>query len=175
MTPEEENKKELLQLCLAELRHLYDGVLSSLSNLRTKALALLAAEVAIAAFLFAPTEEGTGAFFASDTPIYGFVLFGVGLGLLSISFIIFLMSTASVTINHPPEERDIQDIYGRFQTSPLKFLEYLKSEYMVALNHCISQVGRRSKRFGYGVYAFSIGIALLILVKYCSSLINLGG
>ncbi len=167
----EENKKELIQLSLVELRRVYDGVLSSLDALRTKALALLAAEVAIVAFLFAPTGRSDTAFFAYDTPVYGVVLFGLGLSLLFSSFVLFLISISSVNVTHPPDEKDIVDIYGRFQNSPLKFLEYLKSEYMRALSQCISRVNHRSKRFTWGVYSFAIGIALLILVKYCSNVI----
>ncbi len=166
-----EARKELIQLCLVELRRVYDGVLRSLDALRTKALALLAAEVAIVAFLFAPSEGHNASFLPEGSPVYGVVLFGLGLALLFSSFVLFLISISSVNVTHPPDEKDITDIYGRFQDDPLKFLEYLKAEYMRALGQCIYGVNHRSKRFMWGVYAFSIGIALLILVKYCSNVI----
>lgn len=174
MATKEENQKELHRLAIHELHRVYDGVVRSFDHLKTKALALLAGEAAIVTFLF--SSNGTGSSFfqkGTSVPTYGFVLFGVGITLLVGAFIIFIHVISIAKWTHPPDEKDLADIYGRFNNSPLEFLEHMKSEYTRTIPQCISILGRRSVRFMWGVYSLSVGIALLVLVKYCSGIIKL--
>lgn len=173
MTPDQERDYiELLKECVGELRRLYDNISNSFEQLRTKALAILAGEVAIITFLFAPTDNGS--FFGPVVPVYGFVVFGLGIALLIIAFGMFLTVLSSVGWTHPPEEKDIVDLKKRFNNSPVEFLEYLKGEYMGAIKHCIGKTNSRAKRFMIGIYSFSAGITMVVLIKYLSNLIQLG-
>ena len=65
-----ENDTELLVLAVDELRRLHDSITQSFDNLRGKALALLAGEVAIVTFLFSADGSKKHAFFTDQVPIY---------------------------------------------------------------------------------------------------------
>lgn len=162
------NDVEVLRICVEELRRLYDSVSVSFEQLRTKALALIAGEVAIIAFLFSPNS---GRFFISPAPVYGFVIFGIGLALLALSFIMLLTVISTVSWTHPPDEKDIKDLNNKFKTEE-SFLTALKDDYMQAIAHCIKKTNARSIRFMIGVYSLSGGFALLVLIKYLGNLIK---
>lgn len=167
----EENEKELLQICVGELNELYESIEQSMEHVRTKGLALLAGEIAIATFLFSPQKNG---FFTNNVPLYGFVMFGLGIFLLFFSAGVFLYVLSKVKWKRPPEEADIANINKRFNSSPYEFLEYMKDGYTSAINHCGEKVTKRANALMVGIYSFSFGIALVILVKYCGNLIKLG-
>lgn len=172
MATKEENEKELLQICVNELNELYESIEQSLEHVRTKGLALLAGEIALVTFLFSP-QKGTN-FFSESVPIYGFVIFGLGVSLLFLSAGVFLYVLSKVNWTRPPDAKDIVNINKRFNSSPAEFLEYMKDGYTSAINHCIKIVSKRANALMVGIYMFSAGILLVILVKYCSNLINMG-
>jgi hypothetical protein len=169
MGTETENQKELLRICVDELKELYESIEQSMEHVRNKGLALLAGEIAIATFLFAPKDGG---FFPKPVPIYGFIIFGVGILLLFLSAGIFLYVLSKVRWTRPPDEKDISDLNKRFNNSPYEFLEYMKKGYISAIDHCGSKVSRRANALMLGIYMFSFGILLVILIKYCGNLIT---
>lgn len=169
----QENEKELLQICVNELNELYESIEQSMEHVRTKGLALLAGEIALATFLFAPKGTNQG-FFTNNVPVYGFVIFGLGIFLLFLSAGIFLYVLSKVRWVRPPDEKDIANLNKRFNSSPYEFLEYMKDGYTSAINHCGEKVTKRANALMVGIYSFSFGIALVILVKYCGNLIKLG-
>ena len=173
MSAKDDRKKEILNYTIDELRLLYSSINSSFDNLRNKALALLAGEVAITTFIFTADVRQDNWFINAAAPVYGIVLFFVGVGLLVYAFGMFLAVISSAQWTHPPEERDVINPDSRFHNDPLEFLEYLKSEYLRAINHCTKVINARSRRFMHGVYSLSGGIIILILVKYGGYIIEL--
>lgn len=162
---DQENEKELLKESVAELRRLYDAVARSFDHLRTKALALLAGEVAIVTFLFSGNSSSSG-LMQQSPPIYGLVFYGLGIALLAFAFLMFLMVLSSITWKHPPEEKDVRNITARFNSNQVEFLHYLHNEYLEKIAYCTNKIGDKSSKFMRGLYALSIGIFLVILVKY---------
>jgi len=168
-----DNQKELMQVCVNELNELYESIEQSMEHVRTKGLALLAGEIALVTFLFSPRGKGEN-LLSGDVPIYGFVIFGLGILLLFLAAGTFLYVLSTVRWTRPPDEKDIADINKRFNSDPYEFLEYMKIGYTSAINHCARMVTRRANALMVGVYLFSFGILLVVLVKYCSNLITLG-
>ncbi len=169
-----DEEKELLRICVNELQRLYDNIDDSFNHVRTKALALLAGEVAIVAFLFSVDGSGSGrSFFEDGAPFYGVALYVLGVALLGIAFVSFLYVVSSVHWTHPPELKDLKDIRKRFHSNSVEFLEYLKSEYSDAINHCIRKCNARSKGFMLGAYTLVFGILIMLLLKYGRSIVKL--
>lgn len=167
----EENEKELNRLAVEELRRLYDNIDRSFDNLRTKALALLAGEVTIVTFLISSSHKHP--IFHGDVPIYGIVFYGLAILSFVIAFLIFVNVFSTVEWQHPPEEKDVQNITDRFNHRPLKFLEYLKDEYLECINRCGSIVSTKALRFMRGVYALLIGIFIMLMLIYGGGMIKI--
>jgi hypothetical protein len=168
-----ENDKELLEITLLELRRLHGAITQSFDNLRGKALALLAGEVAIVTFLFSASDGKQKAFFHDQVPTYGIVFYGLGIALLGVAFLIFLYVISTVSWHQPPEEKDVANITDRFNHDPLKFLEYLKDEYIESINHCGKITSTKAIRFMWGVYSLSLGIFIILMLKYGGGIIKI--
>jgi hypothetical protein len=166
------DKTKSLNYCLVEQRRLYDNILTTIEGLRTKALALLAGEIALVTFLF---DSDFKNFFTQDTPVYGFVFFGIGLCLLIVAAAFFLMVISSISFSHPPTSDDIKYLEKRYYKDSDSFLEKMVENYDSCIISIIKIANSRAKKFMYGVYCFSGGIAITILIKYLSTLIDLGG
>ena len=165
-----DNEKEVLGLSLEELRRLYDNICTSFDHLRTKSLALLAGEVAIVTFLFA--SDGSDKTFFPDA-IYGLVFASIGVVFLGASFVLFLWALAPTQWHHPPDTKRLQDPDGSINRDPKKFLRYLKNDYITTIRSCIMKISSRAKGLTWGIYLLSIGIFILILIKYGGSNIRL--
>ncbi|MEO5499730.1 MAG: hypothetical protein ABIR46_04485 [Candidatus Saccharimonadales bacterium] len=167
------SEKELLTIALDELRLLHNNINTSFDNLRNKALALLAGEVAIVTFIFSSDNDGNSWFLDNSVPLYGLVIYAVGITLLAYAFAMFLAVISSATWKHPPEKKDIADLNHRFHKNPVEFLSYLKNEYVNAIDHCVGIINQRSDKFMRGVYTLSGGIIILVVVKYGGQIIQL--
>src|SRR6266404_7417319 len=162
---EKEMDKELLELGVEELRRAYDHISRSFEQLRTKALALIAGEVAIVSFIFSSNQPRNG-ILGHSVPIYGIVMFGIGIALLVIAGLIFLYVSSTSHWSHPPDEKDMVNLHKNFNNRT-EFLEQLRLEYITAIPECIKKISPRARRFMVGVYMLVIGIFILLLIKYC--------
>jgi hypothetical protein len=166
-----QNQNELLKLGVDELRRLYDGISHSLDNLRAKALALLVAEIAIVTFLFTSGENGT---FTSIKIVYGIIFLCIGIACLASCFFMFLWVISPVKDwEHPPETRDLKDIFKNFDNDPNKLLETLKDDYIRIIPGCIKVIGSKSKKFTTGVYLLSVGVFIVLMIKYGGGTLNI--
>lgn len=165
-----EDTESVLRTAVEELRRAYDAITRSFEQLRTKALALLAGEVGISSFIFSSGQPQRG-IVHGDVPIYGIALFGIGIALLFLSALSFLYVSSTAQWVHPPDDEDLTNLEKNFPTSS-DYLERIKTEYMAAIEHCISKITPRAKRFMNGVYMLAVGIAILLLLKYCSGIIK---
>lgn len=171
MVTKSKNEQELIKLCVDELKELYTSIEKSMEHVRNKGLALLGGEIAIVTFLFSPTQSQgkVDSFFNGDVPVYGFIVFGLGVLLLFLSAGVFLYVLSKVRWQRPPSKDDISNINKRFNSSPYEFLEYMKDGYVAAIEHCGRVVSRRANALMLGIYMFSTGILLVILIKYCGN------
>jgi hypothetical protein len=168
-----EDDKELLEIALKEVRRLYDHVTSSFDHLRSHALALMGGEVAILTFLFSSKSSTNNSFFHKSVPVYGIVFYGIGIALLTCAFLIFLHVISSVRWMHPPDEKDVANVTDRFNHSTVKFLSHLIGEYIESINHCISVLNVKAKWFMRAVYALSVGIFIIVMLKFGGSIIKI--
>jgi len=155
---------ELYKQVNGELRRLYDYIVKSFEHVRNKALALLVGEVAIVTFLF--SGNGFSGVLKHAQPPYGIIVYALGIALLVYAFAMFLAVIATIVWRFPTEEYDMKNPTAKFNDSPLEFQKYLHAEYMSKIPSCIGQVAQRSGRFMQGTYTLSVGIALIILVRY---------
>ena len=158
----DDDEKTLYIEVNSELRRFYDLIGGSFEHVKNKALGLMIGEVAIATFLFSGFElETDGA-----NPIYGYVLFGIGLTLLVFAFVMYLMVIATAKWQFPTEPYDMKNPTERFKGSSLEYQKYLHDEYMQKIMHCNGVSSARASKFMYGTYALSVGIFIIILIKY---------
>jgi hypothetical protein len=166
-----DDQRELLKAGVDELRRLYDAVAHSLDNLRAKALALLVAEIAVVTFLFTSGSDNT---FTSIKIIYGIVFLSIGISCLLGSFLMFLWVISPVKYwEHPPESKDLKNIYKNFDHSSIKFLETVKDDYIRIIPNCSQVLTHKSKKFSAGVYLLSAGVFIVLMIKYGGGTLNL--
>ncbi len=158
-----DDELELYKQVNQELRRFYDYLVKSFEHLKNKALAILVGEVAIVTFLFQGFSLGTD---KHRVPIYGIVVFGLGLALLAYSYLMFLIVISRAKWQFPTEEHDMKKPTASFNNSPLEYQKYLHSEYMSKVSYCNQKIEYRSLKFMHGIYSLSAGIFLIILVKY---------
>jgi hypothetical protein len=149
------------------MERLYDSVETSFEQLRTKALALIAGEVAIVAFLFA-TNTNLG----SMVPVYGIVFYGLGVFLLALSFILLLSVVATVHWKHPVGANDVKKL-NEYSGNVEKFLTFIKNDHAQTISYCTNKLNARANRFSAAIYALSIGLFLLIVIKYGGNLVRI--
>jgi hypothetical protein len=164
------DRERLHTLGVEELRRLHDAIGSSFEGLRTKALGLLAGEVAMITFLF---SADTGKPLAKPVIISTITMYGVGIALLGIAFVLLLTIITPVQWHHPPETVDLEDMDDRFHGSPERFAVYLKKEYVKSIRICAPILAVKSKRFIWAVFILSIGIFVVALLKFGSGTLNL--
>jgi len=145
------------------LRRLYDSITGSFDHLRTKALGLLAGEIAIITFLFAakPTDNGFNIRIVSN-----FIFFFVGVTLMTASCILLINVLASSKWGHPPETKDTKKMKSRIGLTRLKVLLYLKEDYENTITMCAQILSKRAERFMWAVYTFILAAFILVVLKY---------
>lgn len=162
-------RERLHQLGIDELRRLYDAICESFEGVRTKALALLAGEVAMITFLFSTSSSHP---LAKPFIVYAVALYGIGMLLLALSFISFLSIITPVQWHHPPETVDLENMDERFGNSE-KYLVYLKNEYIKSIRLASPLLATKSRRFVMTTLILAIGIFLIALLKFGGGTINI--
>jgi len=152
---------KLLQSVIHELQRLYDNVATSFAGLRSRALALLGGEIAVASFLF-----GTDYSFKNLNVIDDLVFLFAGILLLLIALILLLMILQPTAWNCPPDTKDTNNLKERFDNSELLFLRYIKSEYEEAIEDIVRVTNLRSSLLTWALRSLSIGILILLVLKY---------
>lgn len=161
--PNDQEKVKILKVSLDELRRFFDHVSNIYDQLRVKALALIAGEVATATFIFSadntrhiPAESGMKIFYFS-----GIVILGAAFGIL-------LWIVASFTWKIPHDLDDSNKLYKKYN-SELEFLEYLHDDFIGAIQHCLPAVDKKARKFNWAIYLLAAGIIMLLVIKYGGS------
>lgn len=164
MTEEDKEKDyhRLLELTIDELRRLYDFMDRTYDGLRTKALALLAGEVAILTFLFA-SDGRRNPILANPSD---YIFLGIGVTALILAFLTFLWILQPVQWEHPPESRDLRDLKDRYDNNSTRYLESLKNHYLDVIPSCNSKITKKSGGFVRAIYLLVVGIVIVAVLKY---------
>ncbi len=152
-------RERILEAAIVEQQHTFARVSNIYDQLRLKALAVLAGEVAMITFLF----SGDGVALPEET--YGKLFYYTGVVALLFAFGLLMWTISPLLWKMPYDTYSSKDLISKYKTK-LAFLEYLNDDYMEAINHCSSNVSRRSKRFNWTIYTLCVGVTILLAIKY---------
>lgn len=169
--PINEKRKELHKVSQQELDKLYSGVSDAYASIQTKALALLAGEVAVLTFLFT-AEPST---FPRPYIIFAIIIYAIGIILLGLAFVFFLWAASPSEWHQPPETKDLEDVEDRFRNDVLRLYSYLNKEYVSAIRAGVNKVNFKANKLKWGTYFLFIGIALIALIRFGGGTINIIG
>lgn len=158
--PNDTQKTKILQASIDELRRFYDHVSNIYDQLRLKALALIAGEVAIASFIFSSPNTNH---IPSGSALR--IFYFSGLILMGLAFALLLWTISSFDWKIPHDLYDSGSLYKKFEDEKA-FLEYLHDDFIVAINHCLPAVNRKTKRFNWTIYLLAVGVIILLVIKY---------
>lgn len=158
--PNNEEKIKILKASLIELRRFYDHVSNIYDQLRIKALALIAGEVAIVTFIFAKDETRH----IPHNPALSIFYFA-GIIFLGLAFSLLLWTIASFSWKIPHDLEDSTTLYKKHENE-LSFLEYIHDDYIGAINTCLPKVDSKSKKFNWTIYLLAAGVIMLLVIKY---------
>lgn len=154
----EKDELAILRLSLVEMQRTYDHITNIYDQLRVKALAFIAGEVAIVTFLF--TAEVMW-----PNILYGKVLFLSAIVSLLLAFGLLLWTIASVQWKIPCDFERCKDMACTHSTE-LKMARYIHDEYLSVLNYCIPLVDKKAKKFNLTIYLLSASVIIVLLIKY---------
>lgn len=140
------------------MRCFFNHVSNIYDQLRLKALAVLAGEVAIVTFMF--TDKGIAIPDAIDSRIFFFA----GVLLLCLAFASLLWTIAPLEWKIPYDQYSSENL-KKFKTQE-EFLEYLNDDYCIATRHCLPLVSHKARRFTWTIYMLATGVIILMVIKY---------
>lgn len=162
---EDSQSVKVLKIALEELRRVHDHITNSYDQLRTKALTMIAGEVAIVAFLF--SDQNAKLIMPHD--LAGIIFFLTALSGLLSAFLLLIRSIAPGTWYVPGDMEEIEQINNgsdnRYETDE-KFLLFLRKDYLESSYKCIQIINRRANWVNWGLYILLASVIILIALKY---------
>jgi len=144
----------------------HDKISNAHDQLRNKALAMIAGEIAIVTFLF---SGGSDSSIKIPDEASGIIFLFIGVFSLILSFGLLLSSVKSGIWHVPGDMEEIEQIdngidhrYGTLE----KFLKFLRKDYLSGNRACMSIIAAKSKRVNWGLYLLLSGVIILIVLKY---------
>lgn len=155
-------KEQIIHTSLDEQRRLFDGTSNIYDQLRIKALALIAGEVAIVTFLF------TGWDFRDklmDGDRIVFFYLGILLLGLAFGFLLWIISTVPWTMPHDYSnaKRWTED---KNYLNHQEFIEYLHDDYVAASTVNVKIVSNKCKKFNWSVFLLAGGVIIIMVIKF---------
>jgi len=158
----DENKHEILKTSIEEQRRLYDTTSNIYDQLRIKALALIAGEVAIATFLF--TDWDVRKILIGSDRIF-FFFTGVVLCGLAFGFLLWIISTVPWKMAHNFDTAQAW-FSDKNHNSHTSFLEHLHDDYCNVNKYCANIVTKKCEKSNWAVFMLSAGIIILMVIKF---------
>lgn len=153
---------KILQASIAEHRSNYGHISNIYDQLRIKALALIAGEVAIVTFLF--TNWNFRELLHDSDRIF---FFFTGVGLLGLAFTILLWVISTVEWKVPHNISNAKTLLGdKNHNTEESFLEYLNDDYATVNNFCNTLVSRKCRRFNWTLYLLAAGVIIVMVIKF---------
>jgi hypothetical protein len=156
----ETDKTLRLRFAIDELRRTYDHISNIYDQLRVKALAVIAGEVAITTFIF------SGELSPYPKELYGKIFFFVAIGFLGVSFALLLWMISPLTWKIPVEMEEVEGDLDDRHSDLQHLLEYTKKDYIAKITYCNELVSKRARRFIWTIYSLSGGAIILLVLKY---------
>jgi hypothetical protein len=156
----ETDKEETILIVLEDLRRLFDEISRNYNQLKTRALGLIAGEVALVSFVF--SGNGINVTKLSVTEI---VFFGIGAVLLAVSFALFLWIVSTHQWEVPLDLKESKKLYRRF-SSKLDWLENIKEDYENCIERCLRKTRSRSAAFNKALMTLSCGIIIMLVIRF---------
>lgn len=148
----------MLNVNIVEMRRTFDHISNIYDQLRVKALAFIAGEVAIVTFLF-----------ASSVPfpdvLYGQILFVAAVVALMAAFGLLLWTVAAVPWKVPCDFEKHTVTKEKYKTE-LGLTRYVHDDFVRVLEYCVPLVSKKAKRFNTTIYLLSAGVIIVLLIKY---------
>lgn len=149
-------------MSIREHRHTYQNISNIYDQLRIKALALIAGEVAIITFLFNNWDLSK---IISDGD--RIIFLSVGIFLLSAAFAMFLWIISTVHWIFPHDNRSAQEWEAdKNYPTYYDFLRYLHDDYNTANVHCEKIVSNKCKKFNWSIFLLAAGVIILMVIKF---------
>lgn len=157
-----DDREQIIELSLAEQRSTYNIVSNIYDQLRIKALALIAGEVAIVTFLFTNWD-----FWKLVSGGDRLVFLFAGIFLLGAAFALFLWIISTVQWVMPHDGRTAKD-WEKDKNYPTyySFLQYLHDDYISANNHCEKIVSNKCKKFNWSIFLLAGGVIIIMVIKF---------
>lgn len=161
----EPEKIKILRVALDELRRVHDHISNAYDQLRIKALAMIAGEVAIVTFILAADDHTQ--IHVSD--LAERIFLGVGVVALLLAFILLISTITSSDWFIPGDMDEIEQIDNgkdnRYETLE-KFLFFLRTDYLDGNRKCIKILAKKGFRLNWGLYFLLAGAIILLVLKY---------
>lgn len=160
--PEPDQQTLILRAAVEEQRHFYNCISNTFDQLRVKALALIAGEVAIVTFLFV---GGDTSVINNLNRVDIVILFGAAVTCLLLAFGLLLWTISTVVWKQAHGFVRSTKLLKTYATER-EFLQYLNNDYATINKHNATVITPKLKRFNWIVYLLSAGAILVLLIKY---------
>lgn len=153
-------KKEIsiLNVNIDEMRRTFDHISNIYDQLRIKALAFVAGEIAIVTFLFATSVP-------FPHLLYGQILFISSVIALLLASGLLFWTITTIPWKIPCDFVDHKQTLERYKDE-LSMTRYVHDEYVRVLEYCVPVVSKKAKRFNLTIYLLSAGVIIVLLIKY---------
>lgn len=155
---DETEKVEVLEIAIRELTNKYNFYNTIHEQLRVRVLALIAAAVAGATYIY--SDLGT----LIPTQRYGFVIFIIATVLLGVVFFMLLQLIQTIMWESPVEVKETERCLDSYD-SKLQWLQFVKDDYITAIRGNSAIVAKRAKMFNNSVYLLIISAIILLVIK----------
>jgi len=160
--PTEIDNIKILKASITELRKVYEHINNIYDQLRFKALALIAGEVAIASFIFGdPNSRNIP--IGADRRIFFFsaiMFLGLAFGIL-----LWVISTVAWQLPHDFTKSD-EMLSDKNRNTYLSFLKYMHNDYCEVNDTCNQIVSKKCKKFNWTIYLLAAGVIILMVIKF---------
>lgn len=153
---------EILRASITQLQKVYEHISNIYDQLRLKALALIAGEVAIVSFIFGdPNSRNIPD--GADRRVFFFaavVFLGLAFGIL-----LWVISTVDWKLPHDFTKADDM-LADKNRNTPQSFLKYLHNDLCEVNDYCNKIVTRKCRKFNWTVYLLAAGVIILMVIKF---------
>lgn len=156
-----DEKVSILEFAIEEQRSTYGHLNNIYDQLRVKALAMIAGEIAIITFVFSGKNQD---FFPEE--VDRLIFFYCGIAFLGLAFALMLWIISSVSWKVPhgfDKSRRTKHLKANYPQYK-KFLEYLNDDYVKVNKHCAQIVSTKCKAFNHVIYMLPAGVIIVLVI-----------
>ncbi len=153
---------QIIKTSIEEQKRIYDHTSNIYDQLRIKALALIAGEVAMVTFLFSnwnfrkSIHDSDREFFF----ITGIIFLGLAFG-----FLLWIISTVEWKMPHSLSKAK-QLLGNKNNDTEQSFLEELHDDYTSVNGYIMPLVGHKCKKFNWTVFLLAAGVIIIMVIKF---------